>query len=754
MASVRECEQMNVSDTSGPGTPAGVFSESRVFFAVLILILAGAALTSLYSFLFFHVIAEMFSIIIAGAIFIIAWNTRRYLQNNYLLMLGIAYLFIGSIDFIHTLAYAGMNIFIGYDANLPTQLWIIARYVEAVTLVIAPLMFDRTIKPYRVLGIYAVASVVLVTAVFVPGLFPACYVEGSGLTPFKVISEYLICILLFLGIVLLWRNRDRFEEDIFWLVVASIVCTICAELAFTFYVSVYGFSNFAGHLFKLASFALIYQALVVSAFRRPYETVFRELRQSEARVRKERDRFQQYLDIAPAMFIIIDRNGDVKLINRKGAEILGYPPDEIIGKNWYATFLPSPVRKEVSSRLLHLIKEEIRPGDEVAENLVLTKDGEYRRILWHNTVIRNPDGMITATLSSGEDVTDIREAERDLHLKNAAIDATQNGIALLSMDGTVRYANAALTKMIGHDDKTALPGRSILDLGENREQLRDAFNELTETGSWIGEQHVTIAEGQSVDLLVSATVISDTRGEPINIVMSFMDITEMHRFRMALREANKKLNILSSLTRHDILNQVQVLLSYSELLEETTKKDDPGYEFIGKLIEATRKIYRQISFTRDYQDLGVKAPQWQDVNFVCVEGADAVDRTVIDVSCGTGSLEIYADTMFVKVFYNLFDNAVRHGESVTEIRITFTEEPDGSGLLTIADNGVGVEDDNKEQIFDRGFGSNTGLGLFLIREVLGITGISITETGTKGEGACFSIHLPAGTWRYGSPRLK
>ncbi|WFN33971.1 PAS domain S-box protein [Methanogenium sp. S4BF] len=740
---------MNPSENEDHGISGRLFSENRIFFAVLILLLAGAVLTSLYSFLLFHVIVEMFSVLIAAAIFIIVWNTRGYLQNTYLLIVGIAYLFIGSIDFIHTLAYAGMDIFVGYGPNLPTQLWIIARYMEAATLVVAPLMFSRTMKPYRVLGLYAAATAVLVTAAFVPGLFPACYVEGEGLTLFKIVSEYLICILLACAIYLLWRHRDHFEDDIFWLVVASIVLTICAELSFTFYVSVYGLSNFAGHLFKLASFALIYQALVVSAFRRPYETLFREVRQAEETVRKERDLLQQYLDLAPVMFIVIDRNGEVKLINRRGAEILGYPAEEIIGKNWYATFLPSPVRKTVISRLDHLLADDVHPGDEVAENLILTKDGEYRRILWHNTVIRNADGMITGTLSSGEDVTDIREAERDLHLKNAAIEATQNGIALLSMDGSVRYANAALTKMLGYDDETALVGLSIIDLGEDREQSAAALQNLTETGNWFGEQHGKTADGRTIDLLASATVISDTHGEPMNFVVSFMDITEMHRYRAALREANKKLNILSSMTRHDILNQVQVLLSYSELLEELTPDDAPGHEYIEKLFEATKRIYRQISFTRDYQDLGVKAPRWQKVNAACAEGADAIDPRLIQISCMTGALEIYADTMLVKVFYNLFDNAARHGVSVTDIYVSFTEGADGSGTLLVTDNGVGVPESQKERIFERGVGSNTGLGLFIIREVLGITGCSITEVGTEGEGATFSIHIPAGAWRYG-----
>jgi PAS domain S-box-containing protein len=750
MPAVKEGEQIRLSEKGEPSLSGRVFLENRIFFAVLVLILAGAVLTSLYSFLLFHVIVEMFSVLIAAAIFIIVWNNRRHLQNTYLLIVGIAYLFIGSIDFIHTLAYAGMNIFVGYDADLPTQLWIIARYMEAVTLFVAPLMFGRMMKPYRVFGLYAAATVILVTAVFIPGLFPACYVEGTGLTLFKIVSEYLIGILLACAIYLLWRHRVHFERDILWLVVASIVLTICAELSFTFYFSVYGFSNLAGHLFKLASFALIYQALVVSAFRRPYETLFREIQQAEVKVRKERDRFQQYLDLAPVMFIVIDRNGEVKLINRKGAEILGYPSEEIIGKNWYATFLPSSVRDREFNRLGRLLMNDVHPGDEVAENLVLTKDGEYRRILWYNTVIRNADGMITSTLSSGEDVTDIREAERDLHLKNAAIEATQNGIALLSMEGTVRYANAALARMLGYDDGKTLVGFPLVDLSEGwKEQFSSALQALRETGSWFGEQHGKTADGQGVDLLMSATVISDNQGDPISIVVSFMDITEIHHYRIALREANEKLNILSALTRHDILNQVQVLISYSELLEEMTPDDAPGHTYIEKIFDATQRIYRQISFTRDYQDLGVSAPQWQKVDVVCAEGANAVDLRLIQISCTTGTLEIYADAMLFKVFYTLFDNAARHGVSVTEIHVSFAEGADGSGTLLVADNGIGVPESQKERIFERGVGSNTGLGLFIIREVLGITGCSITETGTEGEGASFSIHIPAVAWRYG-----
>ena len=203
-------------------------------------------------------------------------------------------------------------------------------------------------------------------------------------------------------------------------------------------------------------------------------------------------------------------------------------------------------------------------------------------MLWHNTVIRNADGMITGTLSSGEDVTDIRDAERDLHLKNAAIDATQSGVCLLTPDGTIRYTNAAFVGMLGYENATELVGRSITDTVKNHEYEESVLHTVIETGSWFGEQHAVKADGSIIDLLVSATVIYDDRDEPMNIVVSFMDISDMQRYRTALQEANKKLNILSSITRHDILNQIQVLLSYSELLEETTPDDAPDRELLAQ----------------------------------------------------------------------------------------------------------------------------------------------------------------------------
>jgi hypothetical protein len=218
------------------------------------LVCGGLYLTSLYSYVLFHVVAESFSIVIAFSLFMIAWNTRQLAKNNYVLFLSIAFMFAGLLDFVHTLAYKGMGIFRGFDANLPTQLWIIARYLQSLSLLAAPWFIDRKPNIRAILGFYLSATLLLLAAVFSGTLFPDCFVEGQGLTPFKIVSEYVICLILLLSLVFLLRHREKFDPKILQLMIWSIIFTIVSELAFTFYISVYGLSNLIGHYFKYFRF--------------------------------------------------------------------------------------------------------------------------------------------------------------------------------------------------------------------------------------------------------------------------------------------------------------------------------------------------------------------------------------------------------------------------------------------------------------------------------------------------------------------
>jgi signal transduction histidine kinase len=209
----------------------------------------------------------------------------------------------------------------------------------------------------------------------------------------------------------------------------------------------------------------------------------------------------------------------------------------------------------------------------------------------------------------------------------------------------------------------------------------------------------------------------------------------------ALRSSNKKLNLLNNIIRHDILNTVAGLLGLEDMALDIARTGEVT-ELLHDIKGSTLKIQQQIAFTREYQDIGVHSPRWQRV-FEVVERANAqADHQGIATAIDLRDTEIYADPLLEKAFYNLLDNATRYGgDTLTTIRFHAQESHDGL-ILVCEDDGIGVQAHMKERIFEQGYGQNTGQGLFLVREILSITGISITEKGTPGKGARFEMIIP------------
>ncbi|GFO56326.1 hypothetical protein GMSM_33330 [Geomonas sp. Red276] len=247
-----------------------------MIFVVIVILYA----SSLHSYLLFHSLIEVTTIAIAFSLVTLTWNSRRFLTSGCIKVLGIGYGLIAIIDLIHTLTYKGMGVFPAYGANLPTQLWIAARSLQALLLCVAPLYARRNLDEHAFLAIALVATGTVTTLVFT-GDFPDCFIEGKGLTPFKIAAEYLISATLFGALILFVRVRSAFNAKVFGLLVAGIVCTIGSEVAFTSYVSVYGSANMIGHFLKLAAFALAYRALIVTGVQQPFEVIFRDLKQAE-----------------------------------------------------------------------------------------------------------------------------------------------------------------------------------------------------------------------------------------------------------------------------------------------------------------------------------------------------------------------------------------------------------------------------------------------------------------------------------------
>ncbi|GAA5263478.1 MASE3 domain-containing protein [Methanocalculus sp. MC3] len=587
----------------------------RFFFLTLFIFLVATTLTSLVNYLLFHTIAELFSIVIGCLIFMIAWTARDRIENSYLLFIGIGYLFIVGIDLLHTLAFKGMNIFAGYDANLPTQLWIAARSLEAATLLIAAVLIPRRVNPKIQFGIYLALVTALIWSIFSPGVFPDCFIEGSGLTPFKIYMEYLLSILFAATVLLLYQKKAYFEPRILHLMIAALGTTIIAELAFTFYIDVYGLSNLIGHLFKIISFALIYLALVDTGIRRPLEILYRDLAESEG---KFRGLFNAMTEGFAFHEIMRDDEGNA-----------------------------------VDYRIL-----EVNPAFE--ESL-----------------------SIPAADAIGKTSRDLYGLEEPPFLK--------------------RYATVA----------------------DNGQPI--TFEEYL----------------PHLNRYFKISVFSEKKDRFATI---FTDITRSVEDQKALHLANKKLNLLTSLTRHDIVNNITAAEGYLYLIDTTGMPPDT-IRYINGLREQIRAIQRKNEFSRDYQDMGIDAPTWQSLEQILEQyRADHKENVVIGIENELAGYEIYADPMLPRVFENLIGNALIHGKTLTYIR-WYAEESADLLRIICEDDGAGVPDGKKETIFRPAFGRSHGFGLYLVSEILSITGITIRETGTYGEGARFEINVPTEKFR-------
>lgn len=299
----------------------------------------------------------------------------------------------------------------------------------------------------------------------------------------------------------------------------------------------------------------------------------------------------------------------------------------------------------------------------------------------------------------------------------------------------IRDANRKFANMIRYDCDDLMT-KSLPDLIPDKEE-RESFITKVRDLRRVGDIEVKFRawDGSMRWALVSAA----ETGDP-GVICTVVDITDNKLAQEALTQANKKLNLLNNVTRHDILNQLTALLGYLEI-SKADNKDPALVKYIERELQAATAIRNQILFTRDYQNIGVHSPLWHNVAETVSLATASIDPRAIFVQVNIPPVEIYADPLLEKVFYNLIENSIRHGEHVTEISVRTVERADSLDIV-VEDNGVGIPEANKEKIFRREFFKNTGFGLFLSREILAITNLVITENGIPDKGARFVIRVP------------
>jgi PAS domain S-box-containing protein len=452
---------------------------------VCAVIFAGLYFASLYSYLLFHSIAEIFSIMVAFSIFVIAWNARRLLDNSYFIFIGIAFLFVGLLDLAHTLAYSGMGVFPEYGTNLATQLWVVARYLQSLSLLLAPLFIGRRLKVNWLLLGYGLVTALLLVSIFYWGNFPVCFVEGAGLTPFKKISEYVISLLLLGALFAMWDKRRHFDTNVLRFLFAAIIVTVASELAFTFYQSPYGLPNLIGHFLKIVAFYLIYKAIIETGLVKPYDLLFRNLKQNEEQYR---DLYQE----APNAYLSCGVDGIIKRANRSAAELLGYRRGELVGRPMADLYAGTPDGRAKAQVIFQrfLAGEEIR-----AQELELQRaDGSKVWVSLSIRPIRDKEGKVVASRSEIVDITEHKKLDQ---LKD-------DFIGLVSHE-----LRSPLTVIMGAIN-TVLSEGDYLSEEETRQLLKDAALE-SETLSHLLGNLLELSRAQAERLVLHAEAIDVKR---------------------------------------------------------------------------------------------------------------------------------------------------------------------------------------------------------------------------------------------------
>ena len=481
---------------------------------------------------------------------------------------------------------------------------------------------------------------------------------------------------------------------------------------------------------------------------------FAKLQKQEQEILNREAYYRAVFENTGTAMIVIDEDTTISLANEKSGQLFGYDREEIEGCLHWPDLVPEDERERMLA--WHRTRREggDSPPPREYESCIVTKAGSIRKV--HITV-----GMIPGTrksVASIIDITDRIRAEEALRqsetLHRTIFEMSPDPLILTNAEGIISYASPAAIPMFGLSSEKDALGTPIFDwiVPEGRNSIRNIV------GQFMTSREMTAPpalyplhrkDGTRFHAEISSSKLTNAEGRPIGLVSIIRNVTDRITAETALRRASEKLNLLSSITRHDIHNKLTVLLGYIGLAR-MAKEPAPVQEFLRKIDEIAGMLGQQIEFTKDYQELGVHSPAWQRVSMIISRAAGELDTGKVTIADECGYLEIFADPLFGKVVYNLIDNAVRHGGHVSTIRFGYEDE--GTELILFAeDDGEGVAAKDKERIFAKGFGKNTGFGLFLVREILAITGLTISETGFPGRGARFEIRVPCENYRFKKP---
>jgi PAS domain S-box-containing protein len=499
-----------------------------------------------------------------------------------------------------------------------------------------------------------------------------------------------------------------------------------------------------------------------------YQSVGRDITESkriESALRESQIRYQNIVEDQTEFVCRFLPDGTHVFVNGAYARYFGKRREDLIGN----VFLPETFPEDREK--LRKFFKTLTPGHPVdnIEHRIIMPDGEVRWQRWSDRAIFDENGKVTEYQSVGRDITGQKQIEAALRdseqLRMEIINHLPDPTFAINVEGTIIAWNKAIEEFLGIEARNmigkgnyeyAIPfygeRRPILiDLAIHPDEavLRETYDAISRVGeTLVAETTVARPLGRTAALWAKVSPLYDKSGSLIGAIETIRDITERKSEETKLRHVNRQLNLLSGITRHDILNQLLVLKGYLDLSQDVLDSPEKVSAFLKKGEDAALTIEELILFTKEYHDLGVKPPEWQDFTRCIAHAKSTLHLRGITVETENAPPEVYADPLFGRVFYNLIDNALRYGgDRMTTIRFS-SHESDAGLTILCEDNGEGVPAGKKKAIFNREYFKHTGFGLYLSREILQITGISIIENGEPGKGARFEITVPKGGYRF------
>ncbi len=522
-------------------------------------------------YLLFHTMVEGFAVVVSLSIFVLAWASNRNLVNGYLIILGSAYGAIALIDSFHALTFKGMNIFPDVSLNYTNQFWLTARFMEAAALLLAPLFVLK--KPnfvYLSSGFFTFAA--LASLAVINQLLPATYLEGVGLSPFKIYSEYVIISMMTVALFLLYRCKSHFDQKLFLLLLASLLFAIAGEICFTLYVGFYDFSHELGHYFRFTSVVLAFIAIVLSGLRDPLDFLFRELslRQKmlenlNTQLTESEQRYRLAFSIGPDAININRLSDGLYLdVNEAFLRISGWTRAELMGKS--SADIGIWCRPENRQ---HLVEALLRDGHCYNfEADFAMKNGQIisAQMSAHIITLAGEQCILSMTRDVTERKQNQLRLERLLKEQKAMLETDLVGIVRL-INRQVEWANSAFEHMMGYEPGELVGTSTRIHYLSEAAYLglaEAAYDLLAKGGIYRTQIEFVRKDGKHIWVDLSGTRLDEKTGESL---WGFIDISEQIQSVKDLKRSASTLHALINANTESalLLDQVGTILTVNEV---------------------------------------------------------------------------------------------------------------------------------------------------------------------------------------------